>query len=214
MDNKLYEEIGKAVEKSEKRKNADLTTKNLKYVVKVAMDMCKKTGVDFNELLVEGVIGMKKAEEKYDPEQNDSFTKYAAKSVRGYMLNAVNRQGNLVHIPANHLQGFKKGQEANEETKLSYERIDSFSYDSLGTVDNAAFDYDREHVLRMGLNRLDDVGRTIMKMKLRIDEYSNMEKNSFKTIAEELDLTIPVVNKIFKESLDKLSKYCQHEMNR
>lgn len=109
MDSKLYNDIGKAVDIAQK-KGGSLTEQNLKYVVKVAQDIANKTGADFDSLLAEGVIAMMKAEKKYDPSKNNKFVKAAAMSVRGYMLNSINRQGNLVHIPANHMKGFKKGQ--------------------------------------------------------------------------------------------------------
>jgi DNA-directed RNA polymerase specialized sigma subunit len=117
MDSKLYSEIGAAVKRAEKN-DGDLTTKNLFYVAKVAKDLSSKTGADFDMLFSEGVIAMKKSEEKYDPEKNDSFVKFAGVSVRGYMLNAINRQGSLVHIPVNHQKGFKKGQEAEADTNV------------------------------------------------------------------------------------------------
>ena len=106
MDSKLYNEFGKAVEIA-KKNNSSLTDQNLLYVVKVATDLANKTGADFETLLVEGVIGMKEAEKKYDPAKNDSFVKSSAMSVRGYMLNYLNRQDSLAHIPANHMKGSK-----------------------------------------------------------------------------------------------------------
>ena len=100
MDSKLYSDIGKAVEIAQKN-GGTLTEKNLLYVVKVATDIANKTGADFDSLLAEGVIAMMDAEKKYDPSKNDKFVKAAAMAVRGYMLNYLNRQGSLVHIPAN-----------------------------------------------------------------------------------------------------------------
>ena len=116
MDSRLYKEIGKAVKIAEKN-GGSLTEKNLLYVVKVATDIANKTGADFDDLLAEGVVAMMEAEKRYDPEKNDNFVKSAAMSVRGYMLNYLNRQGSLVHIPANHMKGFKKGQERLEDRK-------------------------------------------------------------------------------------------------
>ena len=127
MDSRLYSEIGAAVKQAEEN-GGDLTTKNLFYVAKVAKDLSAKTGADFDMLFSEGVIAMKKSEEKYDPEKNDSFVKFAGVSVRGYMLNAINRQGSLVHIPVNHQKGFKKGQEAESDvSSIKTIDIDAFN---------------------------------------------------------------------------------------
>ena len=223
MDSRLYSEIGAAVKRAEKN-GGDLTTKNLFYVAKVAKDLSAKTGADFDMLFSEGVIAMKKSEEKYDPEKNDSFVKFAGVSVRGYMLNAINRQGTLVHIPVNHQKGFKKGQEAEVDTNIQTLDIDAFNYDTLGMVDGSAFFNERMDILKDGLETLDVNSRIALKMKLRLDEYGDMipdkddptkmvykYQNSMKAIAETLEVPVPHASKIYKEALLKLSEYCQSQ---
>ena len=219
MDSKLYNEIGKAVEIA-KKNNASLTEQNLLYVVKVATDIANKTGADFESLIAEGVIAMMKVEEKYDPTKNDKFTKAAAMAIRGYMLNSLNRQ-NLVHIPANHMKGFKKGQDRLEESKIDYCPIDATNYDTLGEVDNSAFETNRDEILQEGLKTLDVNGRIEIEMKLHLGKYSEQlpsqgkdklvwkYNNSMKDIAEELEVPLNTANKIYKEAFEKLSKYCQ-----
>ena len=213
MDVQLYKLIGKAVEDAEKN-GGDLTTKNLKYVWRVAQNISENTGVDIYDLFAEGVIAMKKVEEKYDPTKNDNFVKCAATSVRGYMLNLVNRQQHLVHIPVNHLQGFKKKQETFADVNnITYDHIDSYNYDTLGHVEQHTVNNERYEILQEGLKRLDENGRIAMKIKLRIDEYEHIEKNNIQTIAEELEVPVPLASKIYKDALNKLSKYCQSEIN-
>lgn len=222
MDSKLYNEIGKAVEIAKKH-NASLTEQNLLYVVKVATDVANKTGADFDSLLVEGVIAMAKVEQKYDSSKNDTFVKSAAKSIRGYMMNYLNRQSSLVHIPANHMKGFKKGQERIEDSNIEYFPIDASNYDTLGEVDNDAFEIDRNEILQNGLKTLDTNGRIAMEMKLHLGKYSERENisnknkqmwkwkysNSMKDIADELEVPLATASKIYKAALKKLSKYCQ-----
>lgn len=213
MDNKLFKIIGETVKSAEKNGD-DLTSKNLKYVAKVAKDVASKTGADVSDLFAEGVIAMKKCEEKYDPEKNDNFVKFCATSVRGYMMNFVNRQSSLVHIPVNHLKGFKSGQESRDEvSEISYNYIDSMDYDSLGIIDDNVFNRDKFEILMEGLNTLDENARIAIKMKLRIDEYSHLKKNSMKVIADELEVPVNIANKIYKEALQKLTKYCRAEIN-
>jgi RNA polymerase sigma factor (sigma-70 family) len=223
MDNRLYREIGNAVKQAEKN-GGDLTTKNLFYVVKVAKDISSKTGVDFDMLFSEGVIAMKKSEEKYDPEKNDSFVKFAGVSVRGYMLNAINRQGTLVHIPVNHQKGFKKGKEAEQGTDVKTIDIDAFYYDTLGSVDGNVFFNERMDILNEGLKKLDINGRIALKMKLRLDEYGDMVpsdedptkmvykyQNNMKAIAETLEVPVTHASKIYKDALIKITEYCQSQ---
>ena len=223
MDSKLYSEIGAAVKHAEKN-GGDLTTKNLFYVAKVAKDLSSKTGADFDMLFSEGVIAMKKSEEKYDPEKNDNFVKFAGVSVRGYMLNAINRQGTLVHIPVNHQKGFRKGKEAEVDTNIKTVDIDAFNYDTLGMVDGSAFYNERMNILKDGLDTLDINSRIALKMKLRLDEYGDMVpskedptkmvykyQNSMKAIADTLEVPVPHASKIYKEALTKISAYCQRQ---
>lgn len=224
MDSKLYSDIGKAVEIAQKN-GGSLTEQNLLYVVKVATDIANKTGADFDSLLAEGVIAMMKAEEKYDPSKNDKFVKAASMSVRGYMLNAINRQGTLVHIPANHMKGFKKGQERLDSSKIEYCPIDATNYDTLGYVDNSAFQVDRDAILQEGLKTLDINGRIAIEMKLHLGKYAETlpsedkdrivykYSNSMQSIADELEVPLNTANKIFKEAVTKLSKYCQAAAN-
>lgn len=223
MDSRLYNEIGAAVKYAEKN-GGDLTTKNLFYVAKVAKDLSAKTGADFDMLFSEGVIAMKKSEEKYDPEKNDNFVKFAGTSVRGYMLNAINRQSSLVHIPVNHQKGFRKGKEAEEDTNIQTSSIDEFNYDTLGTVDDNIFFNERMDILEEGLNTLDINSRIALKMKLRLDEYGDMipsntdptkmiykYQNSMKAIADTLEVPLPHASKIYKEALKKITTYCQNQ---
>ena len=225
MDSKLYREIGKTVEYARKN-GGSLTEQNLLYVVKLANDISSKTGADFDMLLGEGVIAMMKTEQKYDKEKNDCFAKSTCMSVRGYMLNAINRQTSLVHVPANHMQGFKKGQARLSKSKIEYSQIDASNYDTLGTSYNDAFSNDRDIILQDGLKKLDINGRIAIEMKLRMGKYSKMipdennpgkmvyqYQNNLHAIAEELEVPVPTANKIYKEAFSKLSKYCQKAMN-
>ena len=145
----------------------------------------------------------------------------AAMSVRGYMLNSINRQGSLVHIPVNHLKGFKKGQDRKEDSVLEYCPIDASNYDTLGEEDNAAFQTDRYAIIQEGLKTLDINGRIAMEMKLRLGKYAEelpsegkdrvefKYGNSMQSIADELEVPLSTANKIYKEAMDKLSAYCR-----
>ena len=214
MTNELYKQIGKTVDNAVKN-NGSLTDQNLKYVWRVAQSVNKQTGVDIWDLFTEGVIAMRKVEEKYDPTLNDNFVKYAGRSVRGYMLNFVNRQQSLVHIPVNHMQGYKAGQSATQDAQnVSYDRIDTYDFDTLGSVDSTVFQSDEFEVLENGLRKLDVNGQIAIKMKLRLDEYSDIKKNNMSDIAEVLEVPVSTANKIYKDALNKLSKYCQAELGR
>ena len=212
MDSKYYEEIGKAVEQARKH-GGDLTTQNLLYVVKVAINVAKETGADENDLIAIGAEAMKKVEKKYDPTKNDKFVKACALAVRYEMMNFVNRQTNLVHIPVNHQSGFRKGQEAKKETSISYQSIEFEDYDNLGECSNDAFSDERYEILKKGIKTLSPAGQKSIKIKLRLDEYKNLEHNNFQFMADELEVPLPVARKIYNDAFEKLSIFCQKEMN-
>lgn len=208
MDSNFYKMIGDAI-----KNGKTLTEKNLTYVCHCAEQISKQTGVDFYDLFSEGVEAMQKCENKYDPEKNDNFCKFCGSSIRGYMMNFVNRQTNLVHIPVNHMQGFKAGQKKKSDAEsISYDYIDSNNYDTLELIDDNS-EIDRFNILQECLSKLDENGRIAIKMKLRLGEYANLKKNSMAVIANELEVPLNVANKIYKEAFKKLSKYCQMEYN-
>ena len=212
MDSKYFKMIDAAVKQAEKT-NGDLTTQNLKYVYSTALDISRKTGIDVDELFSEGVIAMKKCEQKYDPEKNDSFAKSCIPSIRGYMMNYVNRMNNLVHIPVNHMKGFRSGQEARSDvSEVSYSRIDNMDYDSLGVIDDNIFNRDKFDILLDGIETLDSVSKIAVQMKLKLGDYINAKNNNMKAIADELDVPINVASRIYKDAIKKLSKYCRAEM--
>lgn len=212
MDSRYYDEIGKAVERA-KKLGGDLTTQNLLYVVKVAVKVAQETGADENDLIAIGTEAMKKVENKYDKTKNDNFVKACGLSVRGEMMNFVNRHSSLVHIPVNHQKGFKKGQNAREETKITYHNIDMEDYETLGECSNYAFKNENDDIFRRGLESLDEFGRKTVKMKLRMDEYKNLKYNNFQVMADELETTVPLVRQKYLEAIEKLKNYCQRIIN-
>lgn len=212
MDSRYYEEIGKAVEQA-KIHGGDLTTQNLLYVVKVAINVAKETGADENDLIAVGTEAMKKVEKKFDPTKHDSFVKACSMFVRGEMMNFVNRQTNLVHVPVNHQRGFRKGSEAKEGTDISYQSIDIEDYDNLGECSNDAFKNERDEIIRKGIKTLSPAGQKTIKIKLRLDEYKELKHNNFQFMADELEVPLPVAKKIYNDAFEKLSIFCQKEIN-
>ena len=221
MDSRLYNEIGKAA-----KNGKTLTEKNLPYVWHVATELSSSTGADVEELFMVGVTEMCEKESTYDPNMNTGgFTKYCGFSVRCKMLNYINRGGvDLVHIPANHKRGYKKGFEENEDNKASYVSIDASDYDSFGSENNSAFSNERMDVVMKALDSLDDVAQTVVKMKFRIGEYGetvnnpnnpcrlkHKYSNNMKAIAEELGVPVAVANKIYKSAMTKLENYCKSQ---
>ena len=59
-----------------------LVEENLGLVRKVAYEYSKKTGLEYDDLFQEGVIGLIRASEKFDPEMGNAFSTYATWWIR------------------------------------------------------------------------------------------------------------------------------------
>lgn len=205
MNSKLFNDIAFAVNNA---KENDFVTKNLPYVYKCAMDYIKKhsaTTLDEEDLFDEGVIGLIKAAESYDPEKNTNFLGYAKQHIMGYIRNAAVRQGCLVHIPENHYT------DKDVDTNVYSESIDADDYDKYGIDESGTFYNDKYEILKRGIAILPKTQQTIARMKFRMDEYEQLESNSMKTIGESLGLKTKEVSDLWKDAQAKLTVYCREE---
>lgn len=77
---------------------SELITKNQGYVIKVASQY-KGRGLDMDDLISEGNIGMLKAARKYDASQDTRFVSFAAPYIREAIEKALEQQTGLYRIP-------------------------------------------------------------------------------------------------------------------
>lgn len=75
-----------------------LVAANLRLVVKIAHDF-KNLGLEFEDLVSEGNIGLMTAAEKFDPDKCPRFSPYAGWWVKQAMRKALNRQSRTIYIP-------------------------------------------------------------------------------------------------------------------
>lgn len=77
---------------------SELISKNQGYVIKIASQY-KKQGLDMDDLISEGNIGMLKAARKFDESQGARFVSFAAPYIREEIEKAVKQQGGLFRVP-------------------------------------------------------------------------------------------------------------------
>lgn len=98
--------------KGDRDAKAELVTRNLRFVVSIAKIYTKK-GVDIEDLVNEGNIGLIEAAEKYDPTMGNKFITYAVWYVRRRILSYINISTNI-RVPIN-----KKGDLDKLKRRLS-----------------------------------------------------------------------------------------------
>jgi RNA polymerase primary sigma factor len=75
---------------------------HMRFVVKVAMHF-RNMPMPISDLISEGAIGLIKAIETYDPSRGVKFISYAVWWIRSYIMQAVQKRGALIRLPANQL---------------------------------------------------------------------------------------------------------------
>lgn len=83
--------LAEQIQKGNKYALDELTSANLRYVVKVAKQYTGR-GVALEDLISEGNIGMMKAAEKFDPSRGKRFVTFAAPFIRKSIEEAIDKQ--------------------------------------------------------------------------------------------------------------------------
>ncbi len=95
-------EVGASIEEAHRdmlRAQSALATANLRLVVWLARKY-KNRGLDFDDLVQEGNLGLLRAVEKFDPERGFRFGSYAAWWIQQSMARALSNQSRTIRIPA------------------------------------------------------------------------------------------------------------------
>lgn len=92
-------------EKIEIRK--EITKGNLRFVITIAK-LYQNQGLDLNDLISEGNIGLIKAIDKYDVSSNIKFISYAVWWIRQSIMSSLNDYARTIRIPSNIVQEMEK----------------------------------------------------------------------------------------------------------
>jgi RNA polymerase sigma factor (sigma-70 family) len=95
-------ELKKQIRRSQKAKAA-LVEANLRLVVTVARQTVKKgrSEINFQDACQEGILGLTRAAEKFDPEKGFRFSSYAVWWIKKMIHQNVSDQSRQVRLPAN-----------------------------------------------------------------------------------------------------------------
>lgn len=102
-DNKLLSdkeeaELARRIQAGDSKALDRLLKANLTFVVSVA-NQYKRRGVDIEDLISEGNIGMLKAAGKYNPEEHKRFVTFAAPYIREAIEKTIEQQASFYRVP-------------------------------------------------------------------------------------------------------------------
>lgn len=100
-------ELAERVRKGDAEAEAKLVEANMRFVVTVAKTF-NYPGVDFNDLIQQGNIGLLMAVKRFEPSMGVKFISYAVHYIRLYIKQFIDENGTLVRVPANHKANLTK----------------------------------------------------------------------------------------------------------
>ena len=187
---------------------------NLKIVVSIA-NKNRGRGIDVDDLIQQGNIGLLDAAKLFDPEANVRFATFAGTRILKNINKLIDDCGRIVRIPVNQeYQRYLDKKEGKEVENITTLKLDDFINNeedgpSKGDIIGASLpevdiQSDRDYVVNKVnylLSTLTDRDRYIMKLYFGIDCE---EEVTTKDIATEMGITQIRVCQIIKSAKDKL----------
>ncbi|KAL3923609.1 MAG: hypothetical protein SGILL_001560 [Bacillariaceae sp.] len=113
-------ELKKQIRRSLRAKTA-LTESNIRLVISIAKRY-QKRGLAFQDLAQEGILGLTKACEKFDPERGFRFSTYATWWIKQSIMRAIADQGRTIRLPVHVHDQLSSLRRAERELKLEHGR--------------------------------------------------------------------------------------------
>ena len=115
-------ELAKRIHNGDEKAKEELITANLKFVVSVAKNY-QHRGLDLEDLINEGNIGLVKAAERFDETKGYKFISYAIWWIRESILQALAKNGRTIRLPRNQIELIGKINTTIKEFELEHGRI-------------------------------------------------------------------------------------------
>jgi RNA polymerase primary sigma factor len=93
---------------------------NLRFVVSVAKKY-QNQGLDLEDLIAEGNLGLIKAYDKFDYKKNYKFITYAVWWIRQSIINAIHEHSNTIRLPLNKISNITKSNRAMQDYEQEHQ---------------------------------------------------------------------------------------------
>jgi RNA polymerase primary sigma factor len=208
----LSNKIRKGSEKVREKARNEMIEANLKLVMKIVTPY-KKYGLEPEDLISEGNIGLTIAASKYDPSKGTKFSTYAAYWIRQKIMRALSDKSRTIRIPVYLTQDFSKILKFVDKFKAKNDSEPSTSEIAKGTgltnhsVDKALFAYENAQAsvsLDSPLSKDDETGEATVGDK--IEDSLTVSPFQDTETANNSEVIFKFLNKLTKREKDIVSR--------
>lgn len=186
--------LEKLMKKDDKAKN-ELIEKNLRLVVYISKKF-ESSGVNIEDLISIGTIGLMKAVNSYDLEKNIKLATYASRCIENEILMFL-RKNNKIRAEVS----------IDEPINTDSEGNDLSLADILGTDNDSMFkmieDNDNKKILIGAIQKLNDREKMIMQMRYG---FNGVDELTQKEVADKLGISQSYISRIEKKVINGLKK--------
>jgi len=172
-----------------------LVEKNLRLVVYIAKKF-ESSGVNIEDLISIGTIGLMKAINTFNVEKNIKLATYASRCIENEILMFLRKT-----------QKIKTEVSIDEPINTDSEGNDLALGDILGTENDSLFkqveDNDNKKIVNMAIRNLDSREKIIMEMRYGFDGRKELTQ---KEVADKLGISQSYISRIEKKVIDRLKK--------
>ena len=195
LTSKVEKELLERLMKKDAEAKNILVERNLRLVVYIAKKF-ENSGVNIEDLISIGTIGLMKAINSFNVEKNIKLATYASRCIENEILMYLRKNNKI-----------KTEVSIDEPINTDSEGNDLSLADILGTDNDSIFksveDSDNKKVLEVAIKKLDDREKTIMQLRYGFNGYDELTQ---KEVADKLGISQSYISRIEKKVINNLKK--------